>query len=302
MSSSNDEARKSHYEVLGVIGQGSFGKVCKVKRKADGKILVWKEMNYGRMAKKEKELVISEVNILRDLKNPYIVKYYDRIVDRESTTLCIVMELCTGGDLSKVVTKCKADKTSLDEAVIWKVLAQTVVALHDCHRRKENGELKPILHRDIKTANFLLDGEQNIKIGDFGLAKELGAAKVANTNVGTPYYMSPELINEKSYNEKTDIWSLGCLLYELAALRPPFEAANQIALAMKINQGRFSRIPLKYSDSLFEVIRSMLHLDPRRWGVFPLHSISPQFEVVAGTQSFCFFSHFHTQKCSFLVV
>ena len=107
----------------------------------------------------------------------------------------------------------------------------------------------------VSLANFLLDGEQNIKIADFGLAKELGTAKMAQTNVGTPFYMSPELVNEKNYNEKTDIWSLGCLIYELAALRPPFEASNQVALAMKINNGKYSRIPLKYSDALFEVIR-----------------------------------------------
>ena len=107
----------------------------------------------------------------------------------------------------------------------------------------------------MNLANFLLDGEQNIKIADFGLAKELGTAKMAQTNVGTPYYMSPELVNEKNYNEKTDIWSLGCLIYELASLRPPFEASNQVALAMKINGGKYSRIPLKYSDALFEVIR-----------------------------------------------
>jgi NIMA (never in mitosis gene a)-related kinase 2 len=97
-------SRADHYEVLGVIGKGSFGKVCKIKRKSDGKILVWKEMNYGSMSSKEKELVVSEVNILRDLKNPFIVKYYDRIVDREATKLYIVMELCSGGKVSSYIT------------------------------------------------------------------------------------------------------------------------------------------------------------------------------------------------------
>ena len=110
----SEESRKDHYEVLNTIGQGmeaslplsfhlnvhcilhfvcigSFGKVCKIKRKSDGKVLVWKEMNYGKMSSKEKELVVGEVNILRDLKNPFIVKYYDRIIDREATKLYIVM-------------------------------------------------------------------------------------------------------------------------------------------------------------------------------------------------------------------
>jgi len=87
---------------------------------------------------------------------------------------------------------------------------------------------------------------------------------MATTIVGSPYYTSPEIINEKEYNEKTDIWSLGCLIYELCALRPPFEAANQVALAVKISAGKFSRIPLKYSDELFLLVRAMLQIDPAR--------------------------------------
>jgi NIMA (never in mitosis gene a)-related kinase len=243
------------YQVIETIGSGSFGKVCKIRRN-DGKILVWKELNYGNMSAKEKELVVSEVNILRELKNPFIVRYYDRIVDKPSTKLYIVMEYCAGGDLGKVVKKCKLEKSSLDEKVIWKVLAQAVVALKDCHRRMEGGDCKPILHRDIKCANVLLDSNLNIKMGDFGLAKQLASeGKMAETNVGTPFYMSPELINERKYDEKTDIWSLGCLIYEIAALRPPFEATNQVALALKINDGKFPRIPLKYSDALFDIIK-----------------------------------------------
>ena len=117
---------------------GSFGKVCKIKRKSDGKILVWKEMNYGQMSSKEKELVVSEVNILRDLKNPFIVKYYDRIVDREATKLYIVMELCTGGDLGKVVKKCKQVikhySYSANECMIdWFILTSLTYGTYTLH-------------------------------------------------------------------------------------------------------------------------------------------------------------------------
>jgi NIMA (never in mitosis gene a)-related kinase len=210
-------------------------------------------------------LLVSEVNILRELRNPFIVRYYDRIVDKASTRLYIVMEHCAGGDLGKVIKMQKREGKLVDERLIWKVLAQSTLALKDCHRHEENGKGKPILHRDIKPANILLDAQQNIKFGDFGLAKELSSeSKLAQTNVGTPFYMSPEIINEKSYDERSDIWSLGCLVYELAALHPPFDAKNQISLAMKINAGRFARIPKHYSDELFNVIRSMLQVDRRR--------------------------------------
>ena len=211
------------------------------------------------------QLVVSEVNILRELRNPFIVRYYDRIVDKASTRLYIVMEHCAGGDLGKVIKMQTREGKLVDERLIWKVLAQSTLALKDCHRHEENGKGKPILHRDIKPANILLDAQQNIKFGDFGLAKELSSeSKLAQTNVGTPFYMSPEIINEKSYDERSDIWSLGCLVYELAALHPPFNAKNQISLAMKINAGRFARIPKHYSDELFNVIRSMLQVDRRR--------------------------------------
>ena len=253
------------YEKLETVGAGSFGRVNKIRRKSDQKVLVWKELNYGKMSEKEKQLVVSEVNILRELRNPFIVRYYDRIVDKASTRLYIVMEYCSGGDLGKVIKHQKREGKYVDERLIWKVLAQCILALKDCHRHEENGKGKPILHRDIKPANILLDSNHNVKIGDFGLAKELSSeSKLAQTNVGTPYYMSPEIINEKSYDERSDIWSLGCLIYELAALRPPFDAKNQISLAVKINAGRFLRVPKCYSDDLQNAIRSMLQVDRRR--------------------------------------
>lgn len=202
---------------------------------------------------------------MRELRNPFIVRYYDRIVDKKNTRLYIVMEHCSGGDLGRVIKKCRRDHCNLEEALIWKIFAQAIIALKDCHRRVENGEKRPILHRDLKPANIMLDQNEDIKIGDFGLAKELSSgSKLAQTNVGTPFYMSPEIINGNKYGEKSDVWSLGCLLYELASLRPPFDATNQLQLAMKINAGKFHRIPNKYSDELNSAIRNMLQVDPNR--------------------------------------
>ena len=187
------------YKVIETIGKGTFGIVSSVRRVSDGKIMVWKELDYGPMSDKEKAHVVSEVNFLRELRHPFIVKYYDRIIDKKSMKLYIVMESCGGGDLKRLIKKCKAQKVHLREDKIWRMFSQIVLALAECHHHEEGGGVKPILHRDIKPGNLFLDRDQNIKIGDFGLAKELSSkSKFAYTNVGTPYYMSPELVNEDS--------------------------------------------------------------------------------------------------------
>ena len=187
-------------------------------------------MNYGKMGEKEKQQLVQEVNLLQKLRHPHIVRYYDRIIDRENTTLYIVMEYCEGGDLATLIKKCRKERyivdkvwnsktissrTYIDEEVIWKIAAQLVLALAEIHKRKDG----VILHRDIKPGNIFLDSEKNVKLGDFGLARVLGKDSLfANTYVGTPYYMSPEQISGSPYNEKCDIWSFGCLLYEMAGL------------------------------------------------------------------------------------
>ena len=116
------------------------------------------------------------------------------------------------------------------------------------------------MHRDLKPSNVFFDSNNNVKLGDFGLSRIIKSESsdkneaMAQTNVGTPYYMSPEQINELEYDEKTDIWSLGCVIYELVSLIPPFTAGNHLALAQKILAGKIERIPERYSEDLQEVI------------------------------------------------
>ncbi|XP_042633407.1 serine/threonine-protein kinase Nek2-like isoform X2 [Cyprinus carpio] len=252
-------SRTEDYEVLLTIGCGSYGKCQKIKRKSDGKILVWKVLDYGTMAEAEKQMLVSEVNLLRELKHPNIVRYYDRIIDRTNTTLYIVMEYCEGGDLASLINRCIKDRRYLEEQFTLCVMAQLSLALKECHGRS-NGS-STVLHRDLKPANIFLDVKQNVKLGDFGLARILNHdTSFAKTFVGTPYYMSPEQINRMSYNEKSDIWSLGCLLYELCALSPPFTAYNQTELAGKIREGKFRRIPYRFSDDLNTLLSKMLNL------------------------------------------
>lgn len=96
-----------NYEKIQEIGKGSFGSVSKIKRKSDGRILVWKELNYGKMSEKEKQQLVSEVNILRELRHPNIVRYYDRIIDKERSRIYIIMEYCEQGDMAALIKRCK---------------------------------------------------------------------------------------------------------------------------------------------------------------------------------------------------
>ena len=244
-----------NYEFICQIGKGNFGRISKIMRKSDKKILIWKELDYGQMSEKEKEQIVSEVNILRELKHPNIVRYYDRIIDKKHSRIYIIMEYCEGGDLNQLIKRCKKTGEFIAEDIIWKIFTQVLLAIHVIHNHKEG----KILHRDVKPSNIFLDKDNNVKLGDFGLSRELSdQSKFAYSHVGTPYYMSPEQIDETKYNEKSDIWSLGCFLYELTTFHPPFEAKNQIMLAMRIKSGKVEKINKRYSEELWRVITWML--------------------------------------------
>lgn len=212
------------------------------------------------MSDKEKQQLVSEVNILRELKHSNIVKYVDRIIDKNDQTIFIVMEYCAGGDMAQLIKNSKRRKEYIPENLLWKIIAQIVYALHHCHQKK-------ILHRDLKPGNVFLDKNKNVKLGDFGLSRIMGEESVyAYTHVGTPYYMSPEQINDSKYNDRSDIWSLGCVIYEIAALKPPFQAKNHYMLSKMIKSGEIDQLPAegKYSAELSGLIFSMLQQDPSK--------------------------------------
>ncbi|KAG9391584.1 serine/threonine-protein kinase nek2 [Carpediemonas membranifera] len=247
----------AEYKTIEELGRGSFGQVMKVER--NGEIMAAKIVKYARMSEKEKKLLVDEVNILRDLSHPNIVRYIDRDVNREAGKLTVFMEYCAGGDLAAYIRRHKREARPIRDDVIWSVFAQMVSALAACHTRKPT----EILHRDIKPGNIMIGEGQCVKLGDFGLARELNANSYAFTNVGTPLYMSPEQIQKRPYDDKCDIWSLGCVIYELATLNPPFTATTQETLNRKIL--RESPLPIRgRDDELIALINTMLDKSPVR--------------------------------------
>ena len=242
------------FEVLNKLGQGSFGTVFKVRRKVDKNYYVMKMINISQMDRRGQQESINEVKILASLDFPYIVKYFDSFI--ENKTLHIVMEYCDKGDLSQAIRNQMG--RLLPEPKIWKFFIQMCLGLEYIHSRK-------ILHRDIKSMNVFLVRDDVIRIGDLGVAKVLAnTAAFAHTMVGTPYYLSPELCEEKPYNVKSDVWALGCVLYELCTLKHPFDAINQGALLLKIIKGTYISISTMYSQELREMVDACLCKDYRK--------------------------------------
>lgn len=261
------------YTPLEVIGRGSFGQIRKVQRE-DGTILVRKEISYKAMNQKERTQLIAEFRILKALDHPNIVKYLHHEHVPETHEVHLYMEYCDGGDLASFIRELQQEQAHLPEREIWLVFTQLVLALYRCHYNTvapastETGELPStipqsfVLHRDIKPENVFIS-DSVIKLGDFGLAKLLDRENpLANTYVGTPYYMSPEVLADQPSTPASDIWSLGCVMYELCALQPPFRAKSHLQLSQRIREGKFAPIPDIYSSTLSKLINALLTVTP----------------------------------------
>ncbi|MEE6461009.1 hypothetical protein FKM82_001169 [Ascaphus truei] len=241
------------YVKVSKIGEGSFGKAILVKSKEDGKQYVIKEIGIAKMSNKEREESRREVAVLANMKHPNIVQYRESF--EESGCLYIVMDYCEGGDLFKRINTQKGILFSEDQIVDWFV--QLCLALKHVHDRK-------ILHRDIKSQNIFLTKDGTIQLGDFGIARVLNSTvELARTCIGTPYYLSPEICENRPYNNKSDIWALGCVLYEMCTLKHAFEAGNMKNLVLKIIRGSYPPVSLHYTYDLRNLLSVLFKRNPR---------------------------------------
>ncbi|KFW64273.1 Serine/threonine-protein kinase Nek5, partial [Pygoscelis adeliae] len=256
------------YEIIKKIGEGSFGKIFLAKGKVDNEQCVIKEINVTQMPVKEKEAPQKEVILLAKMKHANIVTFYASL--QEKNKLYIVMEYCDGGDLMKRINMQHGVLFNEDQILSWFV--QISLGLKHIHDMK-------ILHRDVKAQNIFLSNNGKVaKLGDFGIARQLNSTmEFAHTCVGTPYYLSPEMCENRPYNNKTDIWSLGCVLYELCALKHPviltvlfllfslikFEGNSLHQLVLKICRGHFHPVSPNYSYDLRILISQLFKISPR---------------------------------------
>ncbi|KAH9597591.1 Protein kinase domain [Trypanosoma melophagium] len=242
-----------NYVQVRVLGKGSFGSAWLVQRRSDKAQFVAKEVRLAGMKPAERESAKHEIDVLRTLNHPNITRYVDHFEDHGS--LFIVMEYANGGDL---YTKIKGRNGSrFTETEILHYFSQLCLALLHLHERH-------ILHRDLKTQNVFLTTDGVVKLGDFGISTVLrNTFELKRTVCGTPYYFSPELCLNKPYNNKSDVWALGCILYELTTLTHAFDGGNMKALVQKILKGVYPPIHSSYSTNLSKLISAMLQIDPK---------------------------------------
>jgi NIMA (never in mitosis gene a)-related kinase len=203
---------------------------------------------------KETQDAVKEGKLLAAFKHPYVVRYRESFID--SGWLCILMDYCEGGDLARQIEQAKRKHQPIPEHQVLRWMTQALLALKYIHD-------KHVLHRDLKSSNFFLSKAGNLKMGDFGIAKVLSCtAACARTQIGTPYYLSPEVCQEKPYTWPSDIWAMGCIFFELCERKVPFDAPNISGLVQKICRGPTPQISSNYSDFVRQLCCEMLHRNP----------------------------------------
>mmetsp|Transcript_129760 Transcript_129760/g.361487 ORF Transcript_129760/g.361487 Transcript_129760/m.361487 type:complete len:473 (+) Transcript_129760:58-1476(+) len=246
--------KKHRYTEIKMIGEGSFGQAHLVQAE-NGAKLVCKMIDVSQASAKETQDTLKEARLLASFQHPFIVQYASSFMD--SGWLCILMAFCEGGDLTSQIEEARKARRYIEEKQVLRWMAQALLALQYIHGRH-------VLHRDLKSSNFFLSRSKNLKMGDFGIAKVLTCTQaVARTQIGTPYYFSPEVCMDKPYGWPSDIWAMGVILYELCALKFPFDGGdNMVLLVQSICRGTATPLPEGYSEFVRHLCNEMLNKNP----------------------------------------
>lgn len=230
-----------------------------MKRKADDRLYALKMVEMKNLSDKERENAINEVRILASINHPNVISYKESFVDKNAETLCIVMELVDAGDLYLMITtnlkkqgssipQPELEYEALPEDFVWQVFIQLLRGLQTMHDLN-------VMHRDLKSANVFLNSDGTVKLGDMNVSKLATPEGLNYTQTGTPYYASPEVWRDHPYDIKSDIWSLGCVLYEMCSLKPPFQATSMKGLFKTVCKGKINPIPKSYSSEVWTIIK-----------------------------------------------
>eukprot|EP00043_Microstomoeca_roanoka_P013672 m.134330 g.134330 ORF g.134330 m.134330 type:complete len:1026 (+) comp15818_c0_seq2:182-3259(+) len=249
-----DESSHNRYREVRKLGAGNFGAAWLVEDlQCDRQLRVLKRVFVGTLKQTDTAGALKEARLLSQLDHPNILRFHESYIDKDF--VCIVTEYCEGGDLAECIETHKGRGEIINQQQVLDWFVQLTMALKYLHERR-------VLHRDLKSKNvFLRRGV--IKLGDFGIARVLmGTMDEATTFAGTPYYMSPEALQGIGYNDKSDIWALGCILYEMCTLKHAFDGAGLLSLLYQICEGDVPQIPDHYSPELKQLSSLLWQRDP----------------------------------------
>ncbi len=241
------------YNKIKILFKNENKEVSLVENKDNKEKVIIKEMNLSNLNEKEKEMALQEGIILSKLKHPNIIECYGFHYEKDK--IIISIEYAEGGDLFQKIENQKNKYFKEEEIIDWFIeICEGIKYIHS----------KNIIHRDLKPQNIFLNKDNHIKIGDFGISKQLIDKNKASTTIGSENYLSPEIIKEQSYDYKSDIWNLGIILYELTQLKHPFE--DNKSIEKKINnilKGKYFDFSNKnYSPNLLNLIKDLIKVNP----------------------------------------
>ena len=248
---------KETYTALNFLGQGGFGEAYLVRSNKTLKNYVMKSINFELLTEENRKYTINEAFLLKKIDHPNIIKFKEVFeVQKPYNQFNIIMEYAEKGDLNKFLQINIEKKIFFPEQLLLDWLCQICTALKYLHYKK-------IIHRDIKPANIFMNSLNQIKLGDFGISKNLKTYGFASSFVGSTYYMAPEIVDGENYSFEADIWALGVTFYELMNLKKPFRA-NYPAIYLEIKTKEVEEINNIYSKEFKDLIYQMLNKEPNK--------------------------------------